>query len=515
MHPRQSDVPTTLAAAVQARALQATLSAARRGLDSTAAHLDALATREVELLEANARATRERVTAGQESAEREARLEEQIRQERAARAELEEKVEHLTEHVKHLSQQSAVLAARENEIEQLRASLEMRVDERNQSRADNHRQFQHAPMSMFRCTKQGVLTEANRMLRTLLGRRSAEELNGADLAALIFESPNDLSWLIERCLGAGGKESTETTWRRKDGSRLLVRLSARATSADLIECGVEDLTPIRVLNDRLSEARRMEAVGRLATEVAVTCGSALRGIHESAQQWLATYIRPVSQHDGEMLLEELSRAAALLRQLAEYGDQESRSPGVVELRTVVRDVAPVLKRVAGDGVDVQLPPASAPLNIDAGAERVKRLLVNLTASTRERMPYGGRLKIELGTIVVDRYFAAKHPNVRLGLHALLTLTESRRTTRTDGLLQLHEHEAGSSPRSAAVQTRVDLGTVQELVAECGGHLWMTVDPLGDMVVKIRLPLVTAYGEAPRRSLAPLRRVPALAHWFQH
>jgi hypothetical protein len=97
----------------------------------------------------------------------------------------------------------------------------------------------------------------------------------------------------------------------------------------------------------------------------------------------------------------------------------------------------------------------------------------------------------------------------------VTLTETRRPTRTDGLLQLHENEAGSSRRSVAAQTRVDLGTVQGLVAECGGHLWMTVDPVGDMVVKIRLPLVTAYGEPPRRSLAPLRRVPTLAHWFQH
>ena len=204
----------------------------------------------------------------------------------------------------------------------------------------------------------------------------------------------------------------------------------------------------------------------------------------------------------------------LLRQLAAYGDEESRRPAVVELRTVVREVAPVLKRVAGDAVDVQLPAASAPLNVDAGAERVKRLLVNLAAYGRERMPFGGRLKIELGTIVVDRHFAAKHPNVRLGPHALVTVTESRRATRTDGPLQLDDNEAGSSSQgSVAVQTGVDLGTLQELVAECGGHLWMTVEPVGDMVVKIRLPLVTSYGEPPRRTLAPGGRV-RLGRWFQ-
>jgi hypothetical protein len=97
----------------------------------------------------------------------------------------------------------------------------------------------------------------------------------------------------------------------------------------------------------------------------------------------------------------------------------------------------------------------------------------------------------------------------------VTVTESRRATRTDEPLQLPDHEASSSSPGVAVQRRVDLGTLQELVAECGGHLWMTVEPAGDMVVKIRLPLVTSYGEPPRRTFGPRGRVRTLGHWFQH
>jgi two-component system, cell cycle sensor histidine kinase and response regulator CckA len=131
------------------------------------------------------------------------------------------------------------------------------------------------------------------------------------------------------------------------------------------------------------------------------------------------------------------------------------------------------------------------------------------------MPFGGQLKIELGTIVVDRHFAAKHPNVRLGPHALVTVTESRRAGRIEGPLQLQTSESGSSSRSVAVQTQVELGTLQELVAECGGHLWMTVEPAGNMVVKIRLPLVTTYGEPARRPLSPAGRVRTLGNLFHH
>lgn len=550
VHLHESHASTATAAAAQARQLQDTLCAARQELDSTAVHLDALATREAELLAANARATRELVAASTQAAEREARLEEQIRHERAARSALEEQIadtaaalaearcenRSIAAEVARLIERemslTSELVERQAQFERERAQAEAHAlaqsagfdDQRReydrrlaeaeeantQSRTDNHRLFQQAPMAMFRCTKDGVLTQANRMLTILLGRRSAEELRGADLAAVIFESPNDLSWLIERCVGSRGKESIETTWRRNDGARLLVRLSARATSCDVVECGVEDLTPIRVLHDGLSRAHQMEAVGRLATEVAVTCGSLLDSVHQNAQQWLMTDgSHSVSRHHGEMLLEEISRAAGLLRQLAVYGDEESLKPEVVELGTVVREVAPVLKRVAGEGVEVQLQAPPAPLNVDAGAERVKRLLMNIAVGGRERMPFGGQLKVELGTIVVDRHFAAKHPNVRLGPHALVTVTESRRVTRRHGPLQLDDNQCGSTSASVAVQTGVHLGTLQELVADCGGHLWMTVEPVGDMVVKIRLPLVTTYGEPPRRNLSPLSRVRTL------
>ena len=140
--------------------------------------------------------------------------------------------------------------------------------------------------------------------------------------------------------------------------------------------------------------------------------------------------------------------------------------------------------------------------------------MNLAAYGRERMPSGGRLKIELDTVVVDRHFTEKYPNVRLGPHAVVTVTESRRAARTNGLLQLRDSDALSF-QSVAVQTGVDVGTLQELVAECGGHLWMTVEPGGDMVVKIRLPIVTSYGEQPEPTSVPVSRARTLGQWFQH
>jgi len=354
------------------------------------------------------------------------------------------------------------------------------------------------------------VTQAKRAGMTLVGRRSLDELRGAQFAAGVFEDPNGLSWLIERCLSSRTRESIETTWRRKDGGRLFVRLSAYACAPDAVEVVAEDLTRVHVLQERLGQAHRMEAVGRVASEIAVTCGSLLTDVHQQMQELLLT--SAASRPQGQQLLADVTRAAGLIRQLHAYGDEQAQAPALADLSEVIHDLEPVLKRVAGGTVDVQLARTSSRLNVDVGSERIERLLVNLASYGRGRMPFGGQLKIELGTTVVDRRFAAKHPNVRLGPHALITVTKTK-STRGENAPPSGHH--GSTPSSSdSPKPGMDFGTLQGLVVGCGGHLWMTLQPEGDMVAKIRLPLLAFHDEAAPRTLAA-RSGRVLTRLFSH
>jgi PAS domain S-box-containing protein len=390
---------------------------------------------------------------------------------------------------------------------QLQESLTASVEAFEVSRAESHRLFDHAGVAMFRCTRDGVLADVNRALTTLIGRRTYE-LASADFATAVFEAPQALSWLIERCISTRAKESIETTWRRQDGGRLFVRLSARSLPSGLIEVVADDLTRLRVLEERLGQAQRMEALGRLASEVAITCGSLLANIQEQGREWVSSFpTHSDARQRGEELFDDVGRAVGFLQELAACGEEQTRTPMLVDLNTLVRDLEPVLKNVVGADVEVALRDTSTPLNVDVNTERIERLLVNLASYGRGRMPAGGRLRIELGTSVVDRHFSAKHPNVRLGLHALITVTETRAAREEDGQ---------SRPRTRkAARPGVDFATLQGLVSDCGGHLWMKVHPLGEMVAKIRLPLVTPRDQrAPRALTARTGRERQAARWFQ-
>ena len=156
--------------------------------------------------------------------------------------------------------------------------------ELDQSQNDHRRQFERAPFGMWRCSRDGAITHANRSLVGLLGYRSADELRQVDFATVIFESADDLRWLVERSVDTGTTELLETTWRRKDRGRLVVRLQAVTVGSDSIEIVAEDITRLRAVEDKLRQAQRMEAVGRLASRSlspATTCSVTSRRMASS------------------------------------------------------------------------------------------------------------------------------------------------------------------------------------------------------------------------------------------
>jgi len=63
---------------------------------------------------------------------------------------------------------------------------------------------------------------------------------------------------------------------------------------------------------------------------------------------------------------------------------------------------------------------------------------------------------------------------------------------------------------------VDLGALLGLIGDCGGHLWMSAEPSGNMVLKIHLPARVSDAPADARAATPRpERGRAVARWFRH
>jgi hypothetical protein len=146
--------------------------------------------------------------------------------------------------------------------------------------------------------------------------------------------------------------------------------------------------------------------------------------------------------------------------------------------------------------------------LDVDAERVERMLVTIAGYARERKKLGGRLMIEVAPVTLDQAFVEKFPDVRPGPHALLTVhAYEARADAHGGVSPDVPAQTPGGPETvpASDYPGASIGTLQALVSECGGHLWMAVEPPGSMVLKIHLP---------RRALdEPGFPVPARARWI--
>jgi PAS domain S-box-containing protein len=418
----------------------------------------------------------------------------------AALAEFEDRVRRAAE--AHRADQHAI-AQLEQTLSAVRQELDAMTRERNalsvraervpalQRQIDGiqvaqRRQFNEMPVSMCRCGRDGAMTQVNRALARLLGYATPEDVQTLDAGHAIFDSGDELQWLFDLCQTSRTSQSIETTWKKRDGSLILVRVMAMPVASDLIDLVAEDITRIRVLEEKLRNSQRMEAVARYGSEVAVTCHSLLSHVKQEGQRWLATVESETARYQGELLFHDVTRAAVFLEQFAAYGHEQKNTPELVEVNTLLRDLEPVLKRVAGDNIDFVVKPPRTPLNVDVEARRVERMLINVAAYSRERMPFGGRLAIDVASVVLNREFVAKYPNVRPGAHVLLTVSEVPGVARPDF------SDTVRTPAAAAHGTPpsnpgVDLGTLQALVSDCGGHLWMRAERSGNMVLKIHVP----------------------------
>ena len=222
---------------------------------------------------------------------------------------------------------------------------------------ESRRRFDVNPTSWCRCNRSGKVAEANRALARLLGydashlqqfrlRRRGIRVGGRSCGGFSIGRLASLS-----------TQSIETTWKRKNGRRIIVRVIAVPASADTVDLVAEDITHVRELEEKLRNAQRMEAVARYGSEVAVTCQGLLTHVKDEGQQWLAGVDSDTVRYRGELLLDEVTRAAAYLAQLAAYSEEQQSAPELVDVTKVLRDLAPVLKRVAGENIDVVLPNA--------------------------------------------------------------------------------------------------------------------------------------------------------------
>jgi two-component system, cell cycle sensor histidine kinase and response regulator CckA len=361
------------------------------------------------------------------------------------------------------------------------------------SKTELHTILEHAPLGLAQCQRDGSITTLNPALEQMLGGRATIARSGY-FADLIHppdraQVPRLLAELFDR-----QRESFQIDSQSTGASNRLVRWIAWLVpgtngAADYALILAEDNPRNHEAEQRLRQAEKLEAVGRLAGGVAHDFNNLLTGVLLYCDLLMAN-LEPC--HRVRKYAEEIRKAGmqatGLVRQLLAVARPTSSEPRLLSLNDIAEGMRNLLVRLIGENIELKFQLDSNLGLVKMDPTQSQQILLNLVLNARDAMPGGGQVTVETRNCKVQVL-----PETHLGSSSTASLpcalfVVADNGSGMDAATRTHLFEAFFTTK-AGKGTGLGLATVYDIVTSNGGLIYVDSAPACGTRVSVLLPLV--------------------------
>jgi PAS domain S-box-containing protein len=228
----------------------------------------------------------------------------------------------------------------------------------------------------------------------------------------------------------------------------------------------EDVTERQRMLEQFQQAERLSAMANLAGGVAHDFNNLLTVILGCSE----ILLRRINARDPlvtevDAIQRAGQRAAALTSQLLAIGHRQVGQPQVVDPDAVVQAMKPMLVRVMGEDVHVELVPGDEEACILVDPADLERAVLNLAINARDAMPKGGRF------VIRTRVVGADHPPQRI-----VAVAVADTGMGMDAETAEHCFEPFFTTKGMAKGTGLGLAAVHAMITQAGGQVSVDTAP---------------------------------------
>jgi PAS domain S-box-containing protein len=259
---------------------------------------------------------------------------------------------------------------------------------------------------------------------------------------------------------------------------------------------------LRLRDQQLREAQKMDAIGRLASGIAHDFNNSLMVIQGHAEMLSLTLPETDKRRKKvDVIIQASVGAAAITRRLLTFGRKQESEVHVVDPREQVTSVQKVLGRLLGDNITVVSEAHGTPGHIRVDPDQLDQVIMNLAINARDAMPDGGELRFD----VRNTLFSDPAECQRLGLAPGEYVTISVRDTGCgmDPETAARIFEAFFTTKEPGRGTGLGLAIVHGIITQAQGRVEVDTEPGRGTTFLLHLPRVDAKND-------PVRVRPTLA-----
>ena len=374
------------------------------------------------------------------------------------------------------------------------------------------RESEERIQSIFRSAPIGIGVVVNRFLKQvnpqfcqITGYAAGELVDQS--ARMLYPSDTDYEYVGQEKyaqIQRNGTGTVETRWKRKDGVIINVLLSSTPIDLNDLSKGVTfaalDFTDRKkaedereMLREQLTQAQKMESVGRLAGGVAHDFNNMLNVILGHTE--LALDAVPADEALHEDLVEvrrAAERSADLTRQLLAFARKQTVAPRVLDVNETVESMLKMLSRLIGEDIELRwMPrPSLAPVRMDPA--QIDQVLANLLVNARDAIGReAGTVVIETAMAEFDADYCASRPGFAPGHYVMLAVSDNG--CGMDAATREQVFEPFFTTKGVGEGTGLGLATVYGIIRQNEGHVNVYSEPGQGTVFRVYLP---AHGERP-------------------